>query len=234
MSLQSNSGHFSSQPGMHERHLQRKLNNPLFEQQHITHSDITAAQILDNQAHDRFMPDFNSLLQEVANLSGQVETETLNELKARLDKSYAQISALPGETGPFKQAIRKLITVITTSVMHNSEQDPMATSKLEDENAARLLHYDLQDLPLIADITNKDSPITEEELVPSLLSEQEAGLAAALPMFSKHQLLQIQANAEINLTALQAKGQDMTHGWQNLELISAAASAAPDDLDSVN
>lgn len=234
MALQSNSGQFSSQPGMHERHLQRKINNPLFELQQITHSDISAVQITDNQARDHFMPDFNSLLQEVADLTGQVETEILNALKERLDKSYSQASALPGDIVPFKQAIRKLITVITTSVMRNSEQDPMATSKLEEENAARLLHYDLQDMTLIADITNKDSPITEDELVASLLSESEAGLAAALPMFSKHQLLQIQANAEINLTALRQKGQDMTQAWQNMELISTAASVAPDDIERMN
>ncbi len=213
---------YSKLPGMYERMLQRRINNPLFKSPGITHSDLVAAQILDSKNLQDFMPEFNSLVQQIALLSGQIENEKLDDFKVSLDKLYTQCGCLPGDVQTFKQAIRKLIAVITSVVMSNSQDDPMALQKLEDENATRLIHYDLQDITVVADITHPDSPVTEDDLVAILLSETLTDLEKVLPVFSAEQLVFMHKDAEQRLIELQSQGYDLPQAWQNLDYIKTA------------
>lgn len=213
---------FSPQPGMHERQLRRKINNTLFGQCEVIQPDIIAAQLRDNQELEAFIPEFNQLIQDVAGLTGHIETEKLDKYKEQLDRLYVVCSCLPGDVNQFKQAIRKLIGIITATVLSNSNDDPMALQKLEEENASRLFHYDLQDIHLLADITHPDSPVTENELVATLLDSEISELEKVLPIFTHDQLMYLHKEAETLLNRLEKDSHDIHAAKQNLDVIGRA------------
>ena len=66
-------------------------------------------------------------------------------------------------------------------------QDAQAHSKLQMEIQARQGHYAMLEHALIADLLRPDSPIGEDELVPSLLSESSEAVCAAMQMFVPEQ-----------------------------------------------
>ena len=58
------------------------------------------------------------------------------------------------------------------------------------------MHFELLRQPLVADLLHPQSSIGAEGLAPTLLSETEEALAAALQMFDLEQLSQLYADAE--------------------------------------
>lgn len=188
---------FSSHPGPRERHLQRKYQNPLFgdEAHKIDQAQISQSQQEDETELNHFLRYFRDLVQEAIDLKPETESEVVLDIKERLDKCYAHCCALPGEQSEIKAAVNKLIEVIMKAVRQGAANDPIAQTKLDEEDIARKMHFELHEHPFIADLLLPDSPISEDELVPSLLSESEATITAALHVFDPPQLAQIQQTA---------------------------------------
>ena len=207
--------------GMYERHLRRKDSNPLFgvPAPQVTPEAYAEARRLDTEEMQRFQSDMRQVIQQAINLEANVESEVVLELRARLDQLYARCSGLGGNCGDHKQAIRRLIDVVMNAVWQAAADDPMARMELEQEELARQQHFCLMEYPLISDLMRPDTPISQDELIPTLLQAGEDELEAVLWMFEPEQLAVLRRDAQALLAERRRQGYELTAAWENLELI---------------
>jgi hypothetical protein len=189
---------FSERPGRHERHLRRKYQNPLFPEatRSLTQAQLTESQRLDHEELVAYIGDLRSLVGEAVALGPHEQSDVILVLKERLDKAYESACRLADDQTPNKEAIRKLVEVIMRSVWKGAGNDTLAHQELEHEEIARQTHYELLESPLVADLLDPQSPIAEEELLPALLSADQADFDAALTLFDADQLKALLTQAE--------------------------------------
>jgi len=211
---------FPEHTGIREQHLLRKKDNPLFEdsERDVSNEALAKARMEDGVEMDAFMSEFQTLVQRAAALEANTPSETILEIKEQLDRSYQQCCALPGDQAVVKAAIRKLIETIMRAVERGIGNDAYAQRKLEEEVLARELHFKLQEVPLVAALTAENSPITEKELVPSLLSEPAETLMPSLQLFDENQIAAILSGAEALLKQRDPQ-RALADAWRGLELI---------------
>jgi len=169
---------------------------------------------------DRFMNDFQLLVQKAVDLKPNTPSETILEIKQDLDRSYQQTCALPGDQEHIKSAIEKLLTHIMQAIRAGAGNDAYAKQQLDDEETARKLHFELQELPLVSALTHPQSPIAEDELIPSLLSEPAETLVRTLQLFDENQMAAILSGAEALLKQRDPQ-RALADAWQGLKLIEA-------------
>lgn len=219
---------FSPTPGPYERHLKRRLLNPLFPkpEQDLTQQDIDDSQRKDEENLLKFMSHFQSVVQKTTELGLHSESDLVLQIKEQLDECYATSCAMPGEHGNLKTAIKKLITAIMAAIRKGAADDPSALKKLDEEDMAREMHNELHERKLIADLMLEDSPILESELTPTLLNEEADDLDAALQLFSTEQLDLIVKDAQTLLENLRKDGHEIPHAWERFQQIKQALNAA--------
>ena len=184
---------FSQFPGRHERHYRRRLGNPLFPRPlaEPTDEDLLDVQRLDHEELLEFLTELRGVVQRAVELKPNEETQVVLDLKSDLDRLYETASALADDQGGNKNAIRQLIAVIMRTVWSGAAGDPLAESELEQEEAARTAHFSLLQQPLVAELLHPDTLIAADELLPTLLSESAAAVAAALELFDTDQLAEL-------------------------------------------
>ena len=227
---------FSQHPGPRERHLQRKSDNILFSEdvRNVTQEQVEQARQQDEMELISFMNDFQSLVKEAIELKPETDSETILDLKERLDKSYAQCCALPGDQTQIKQAVKKLIDAVMAAVRSGASMDPKAMQELDEEQQAREVHFALHDQQLVADLMLEESPILEDELIPSLLSETTEGLTATLNLFEEDALSAIYQQAKTLLQSIENSEQILTDAWQNLHTMETFMTQLASQNTSVN
>jgi hypothetical protein len=207
-------------PGVREAHLLRKKNNPLFDaaSREVSNDTLAEARLRDGMERDQFMQDFQSLVQRTAALEPNTPSETILELKEELDRCYQRACGLPGDQTEIKQAIRRLVDIIMRAVRGGIGNDAYAARQLDEEELARQTHFQLQELPLVAALTHSDSPIAPDELVPSLLSEEDNNLERCLMIFDDRQLAAICHSAEQYLQKADPD-KKLIDAWRRLNII---------------
>ncbi|MDH5660595.1 MAG: hypothetical protein OEY65_06325 [Gammaproteobacteria bacterium] len=218
---------FSSAPGPHERHLKRRLLNPLFPkpEREVTQQDIDDAQKKDEENLLEFMTYFQSVVQKTTQLGSNSESDVVLQIKEQLDECYATSCAMPGEHSNLKVAIKKLIIAIMAAIRKGAAGDPVALKKLDEEDIAREMHNELHERKLIADLMLEKSPILEHELTPTLLNEETDDLEAALQLFSPEQLALVVKDAQALLEKLRQDGLEIPHAWERFQQIKNALNA---------
>jgi len=209
-------------PGIREQHLLRRQHNPLFDeaQRDVSNEELARARLDDGVEMDGFMNDFQRLVQKAVDLKPNTPSETILEIKQELDRGYQQACALPGDQERIKAAIEKLLMHIMQAIRAGAGNDAYAKQQLDEEETARKLHFELQELPLVAALTHPHSPIAEEELIPSLLSEPAERLMSTLQLFDENQLAAILSGAETLLHQRDPQ-RALADAWRGLELIEA-------------
>ena len=208
---------FSNQPGPRERHLQRKLNNPLFTAPaSITQQDINTAQRQDHSAMQQFMEQFRELVQRAVKLDKNVESDVILLLKAQLEQQYAVCTGLPGQPVAIQEAIRKLIAAISSTLRSTSKDDPHALEKLDSDEEHTRLHLHLCDYLIVSDILNPDEIIGEAEKLPAILNETDEALQAALALFPPERIGAMIETGKTLLRQVEAEGHSLPQAWQNL------------------
>lgn len=207
--------------GMHERHLRRKDSNPLYGVPVLryTAADYMQARRLDSEELNSFQSEMQEVIQQAINLPSSAESEVVLELRGKLDQLYTRCSGFGTSCGSHKQSIRRLIEVVMSAVWQASADDPMARMELEHEEMARQQHFCLLEYPLISDLMRPDTPIGEDELIPTLLQAEEDELEAVMWMFEAEQLQQIREQASLLLSQRQEQGYDLPEAWENLQAI---------------
>lgn len=222
---------FSPAPGPHERHLKRRLLNPLFPkpETELTQEDIDNAQRKDEENLMSFMTHFQSVVQKTTLLGSSSESDVVLEIKEQLDECYATSCAMPGDHSNLKVAITKLISAIMTAIRKGAAGDTTALKKLDEEEIAREMHNDLHERKLIADLMLENSPISENELTPTLLNEEIDDLNAALQLFTAEQLDLVVKDAQTLLENLRKDGHEIPHAWERFQQIKHALDAKKQD-----
>ena len=194
---------FSQLPGRHERHYRRRVDNPLFpgDLRRPDEALLLEMQRLDHEELVAFLDELRRTVQRAVDLAPNVGSEVVLELKEQLDRLYEVSAGLADDHGGNQGAIRQLLEVIMRNVERGAAGDPQAMDELAQERVARAAHFELLATPLVADLLHPQSTIAAEELAPSLLSESEQGLAAALQLFDLEQLSQLFADAQRCLAA---------------------------------
>lgn len=180
---------FSEQPGRHERHFRRKLDNRLFPEpvRDPADDDLLDVQRRDHEELITFLTELRETVQQAVELKPNEESQRILNLKEKLDRLYETSAGLCDDQSGNQAAIRQLIAVIMKTVWA-AAADPLAEQELQQETAARAAHFELLREPLVADLLHPASSIGEDELVPTLLSESESAVAAALQLFDEDQL----------------------------------------------
>jgi hypothetical protein len=193
---------FSTRPGRHERHLLRKLDNPLFPRPILDYED---ASLLDAQRQDHeelleFITGLRKLIESVINLKPNEESQRILDLKGEFDKAYEKACTLADDQAGNKSAISEMIKVIMQVIRRSAGDDPMALQEFADEELARSNHFRLCEHVLVADLLDPDSLILEDELVAVLLGAPEEEFSSALELFDEDQraVLAQQAQAAIS------------------------------------
>lgn len=212
---------FIDQPGMHERHLRRRVNNPLFANSNMSQQDILDARARDEQELETFMQEFHSLARDASSLDASADSEVLIALKSRLDQSYERCCGQMGAHAEIQQGLATLIEAIMGAVVHAAAHDPQALARLEDEIAARRQHFEMLSYPLIVDMLRPDSPVDADELVPSLLSAPEDEALAAASLFDADQRSLVCQQAQALLDHLTGASVDVRAAQQLLDSIRA-------------
>ncbi len=207
--------------GMNERHLRRKDGNPLYgvPAPAFSAEDYLQARRRDSEELNRFQSDMHEVIRQAIDLPPNSESDVVLALRGKLDQLYTRCSGFGGGCGSHKQSIRKLIDIVMKAVWQAAADDPVARMELEQEEMARQQHFCLLEYPLIADLMRPDTPITQEELIPTLLQAEEDELEAVLWMFEPGQLSSIQNGARVLLGERRKQGFELPPAWDNLRLI---------------
>jgi hypothetical protein len=217
---------FSDRPGARERQLRRKYRNPVFaDSSDVTLQALAEARRQDLAEAEAFRDELMKLVEEAANLPAQADSELILGLKERLDKAYERACGLAGDQSRSKQAIQKLLGVIMKAVWKGAGNDLLAQQELEHEEQARRVHFELLELPLIADLLNPDNPIPADQLAPVLLSESDAAVEAALSLFEPAQLELLCAEARQRVERLAGEGHLLVDARTRLESMERELAA---------
>ncbi len=211
----------SDNPGSHERHLLRRNNNPLFQtrQSELNDDSMMVAQEKDHNEILKFHEGFKKVLNDTINLKPNEESDVILELKNRLEALYEQAHRIGDDQSETKAALKKLLDVIMVSIRKGAGNDVQAHQELDQEETARKAHFELLESPLVADILNPDSVISEDDLVPCLLSSSKDELSKVLQLFDQTQLISIAVRADELITTLLKEKQNIPEAIENLIFI---------------
>lgn len=211
---------FRKHPGCRERHLRRKLDNPLFApaERDTSVEALDAAQRRDDDELSAFLQSVKDLVSRVSQLSPDSDTREVVELKKQADAHYEQCLGLPGDQRRVKAALIKLITELTRLNMQTLHDTPSLVA-LQDEQVKRLAHFTRLEFPLTGDICREQSPLADGDLVPTLLSEPPDAVKAALGLFDAERVNSIREEARALISTRRAEGHYMSRAAENLALM---------------
>ena len=225
---------FTHRPGRRERHLRRRHGNPLFAwpPEEIAPETLLAAQKADHEEMEAFQRDFRQLVQQAMDLPPNAGSDTVLSLKESLERCYEQSFGLPEDYGQAREALAKLIELITKAVQRAAGADPLAQRELEAERTARAIHFRLLQQPLVADLLHPESPIREEELAPSLLCAQPSEVDALLEILDPPQIAALIQQCRALLEQRAAQGVQLPEAQARPTQLEQALAKAPDQSHS--
>lgn len=209
---------FLSHPGAHERHLQRKHQNPLFpeKQRNVGAVDLQEARQRDQQELQDFMDEFQKLVHQATELDAQVDNELVLHLKQELEQAYVYCASLAGDLQPMRDAIKQLIAAIMGAIYKSAELEPAILSQLHEEETARNIFFELLEQPLIADLLRQDGIIQETELAATVLSASADALQDVMQFLDTEQIQTICSHAHSLLVQQQKAGYSLADAWARL------------------
>lgn len=209
--------HPSVNPGAFERHLLRRENNVLFgeRQTEVNSATLQEQQKKDHDILQQFMLDFRDIMTRVVSLAPNEDSEVILEIKSQLDKLYATSVSVADDQTRVRASIKKLLGVMMKAVRQGAGDDAQAHQELDQEEAARDAHFRFLESSLVADILDPDSPIENEDLLPTLLSADKEELALATQLFDEQQMQFLLEEGEKLLNRLEAEGHDVKQAAEN-------------------
>lgn len=207
----------SENPGAHERHLIRRHENILFGDRatEVISNSLQQNQKIDHDILQRFMLDFRTVVNKAVALKPNEDSEVILAVKDQLDKLYATSISVADDQSRVQKSIKKLTQVVMQSVRKGAVQDPKALQELAQEDSAREANYSFLESKLVADILDPESPIDNDDLLPSLLCAEKDDLALATQLFDLEQMTFLLDQAKQLLDKLDNEAQDITQAAEN-------------------
>ena len=219
---------FSELPGRHERHLQRRLASRLFPRpvEEPVDEVLLDAQRQDHEELIAFVADLRNAVRRAVNLEANAASEAVLGLREDLERLYERSAGVAEDQTANRSALRRLIDVIVRSVRRSAGGDPLAQAEIDQAEAARALHFEQLEHPIVADLLAPDSLVEADELVPTLLSESEPALEAALQLFDGEQLARLCVDARVLLLTRDPDRQ-LAQAWERLARMESELGARP-------
>jgi len=207
----------SENPGAHERHLLRRHENVLFGERatEVNSDTLQACQKQDHDILQQFMHDFREVMSKAITLQANEESDVILAIKDQLDKLYAASISVADDQTRVKESIKKLLKVVMQAVRDGAGQDQQALQELAQEDAAREANFSFLESQLVADILDPDSPIENEDLLPTLLSADKEDLALATQLFDQEQMVFLLSQSKRLLDRLDAEECDINQAAEN-------------------
>lgn len=169
---------------------------------------------------NNFYKDFQKLFDEAIKLPPNVDSDQIIKMKEKIDKLYERACGLAGDLTKEKEGLNKLVDVIMKNIQsHSTEGDKTAQEELETENIARQTHFDLLKNPLIADLLRPDSLVLENELIATLLceeNEESLKIAINLMIEKKDEIL---SSSKQRLLEIDSEQNKFPKYWQSLAIM---------------
>lgn len=212
---------FSAHPGCWERHLQRQYKNPLFshKDEPVTPETLQIAQQKDKEEIFAFQRAFYELVQEIFNLESRVDATVVLNVKYKIDALYERCAGLGGDFSTEKKNLRDLGQLTMQSLMDGNMDDLDMSEKLKKESIARELYFSLLEHPFIAHLLRPHSPISEKDIVPALLTEEESTIQATMSLFNAEQQQILCHEARNLLSRLKQEGYALSTAWARLAVM---------------
>lgn len=211
----------SENPGAYERHLIRRQDNPLFGERktEVSSDTLMDVQKKDHDILQQFMLDIRDIMVKATSLKPNEDSEIILEVKDKLDKLYAASVTVADDQSRVKESIKKLLGVIMSSVRNGAGDDAHALQELDQEDMARDANFAFLESKLVADILDPDSPIEDQDLIPTLLSAEKDDLALSCQLFDTEQISFILEQGESLLNRLEKEGADIKLAAENYVFI---------------
>lgn len=219
---------FSELPGRHERHLQRRLGSRLFPRpvEEPVDEVLLDAQRQDHEELIAFVADLRNAVRRAVNLEANAASEAVLGLREDLERLYERSTGVAEDQTANRSALRRLVDVIVRSVRRSAGGDPLAQAEIDQAEAARALHFEQLEHPIVADLLAPDSLVEADELVPTLLSESEPALEAALQLFDGEQLARLCVDARV-LLLMRDPDRQLAQAWERLARMESELGARP-------
>lgn len=178
--------------GAYERHVRRISENPaLFPNRKISIADAVQAQDKDQAEFEQAQKELVVLVQQVIDLDAKADSQIILDLKSELERVYTWIASLGGDQQKNKDAIKKLINVMISTIRAQAGNDSLALQEMEMEQQARDEHFRLLEFPLIADLLREQTSIPADDLAATILCEDQAAVELALGFFNGMELTEL-------------------------------------------
>ena len=209
--------HPSENPGAHERHLIRRHQNVLFDARatEVSSDSLQQAQKQDHEILQQFMLDLREVMNQAVSLKPNEDSEIILAVKDKLDKLYATSVSVADDQSKVQDSIKKLIQVVMQAVKKGAEQDLKALQEIAQEEEARESHFSFLESKLVADLLDPNSPIEEDDLLPTLLSADKDDLALATLLFDEEQTLILLEQGKTLLDRLESKSENISQAADN-------------------
>jgi hypothetical protein len=178
----------ASLTGCFERHLLRQKDNPLFGSPQFDTGQIKVAQQQDYQEAQKFVDQFTSTVEEIANLPDNVESDIILKLKNDIEKLYEESCRFESSFSAQKEALLKLYHLLYDKILASVGDDQTALGQLKNEKIAHDLNIELLKHSLVSDLLRQDSPIQQNQLIACLLNEEIDALEMVANLFDPQQL----------------------------------------------
>jgi hypothetical protein len=140
-------------------------------------------------------------------------------LKDRIDALYEHCAGLGGDFAMQKQGLRQLNQLIMQVILSTASQKIDLIEKLHAEIAARDGHFALLEYPLVAHLLHPKSPVNATNIIPTLLTESDAALRAAMNLFGQEQRQILLEESTNLLNQLKNQGHPLPEMWQKLVIM---------------
>lgn len=158
---------WSEHPGRFERHLQRRLGNPLFSpaRQNVSVAEVAEAVEKDKQEHDKFWAWFGVFIHTFEKTNGaDSDLKESWNLAKELSDWIPYAAGIGGLAGSKVKDLRKILEDLPQSMDVNFPQSKKINDELRNLVA-------VQSLPFFAGLSLPDNPVLQEEQTASILCE---------------------------------------------------------------
>jgi len=204
---------WSNNPGAFEQHLIRRYNNRLFPKSRrtVTQIEIDVAQDRDLKDYEKVGQDLTNIIEEIARFPDFVNSSKINELRECIDNLIEKCMGVGGNAYTTAHEVKELRRVIIKWWAKAVSSNPEIKHRLYEAEATYHQNIPRFEVPFITPMLRKDSPISDEEIVPALLTEKPETIASVIRFLAPDVRGSVQKTALVILKEAMQEGAEFTN-----------------------
>ncbi len=157
---------------------------------------VVEARERDKKEQKEFLRNFKGVVEKVSKLPERADSERLLELIPELDSCYTQCMVLGAQFPKEKQALSRLIILFEQTLLRHAGTDNAFLEQFKQEQEARKMHHQALENPIVASMMRDDSPISNDELPATILSEPSSLIEEVLTFLNQEQIESLRKHAK--------------------------------------